>query len=152
METPAYSDFFKALKPNILTLAPGWSSGYGMFTKGEAPLVISYTTSAAYHVEYENTDRYEALIFNDGHISQIEYAGLLKNAPNKENAKKFLDYLISDEAQKEIPLTQWMYPVNKNVSLPDSYKAAAPVPAKVLSIESVKSQKALESFLSVFGK
>ena len=29
------------LKPRILTTAPGWSEAYGLFTKGEAPMVFS---------------------------------------------------------------------------------------------------------------
>ncbi|MFI3256978.1 MAG: thiamine ABC transporter substrate-binding protein, partial [Spirochaetales bacterium] len=73
-----YLDFWRRLKPSILTIAPGWDSGYALFTAGEAPLVLSYTTSPAYHVEYDNTDRYEALVFPEGHIMQIEGAGLVK--------------------------------------------------------------------------
>ena len=56
-----YLDYWKRLKPNILTMAPGWDTGYGLFTSGEAPLVISYTTSPAYHVEYEDTLRYKEI-------------------------------------------------------------------------------------------
>ena len=119
-----YIDFWKNLKPSILTMAPGWDTGYGLFTKGEAPLVISYTTSPAYHVEYDKTDRYQALIFEEGHVMQIEGAGITKNAPNTKGAQAFMDFLISEEAQNVLPLTQWMYPVNKNAVLPESYKAA----------------------------
>ena len=42
-----------------------------------------------------------------------------------------MDFLISDEAQNLIPLTQWMFPANKNVELPASYEAAAPVPKTI---------------------
>ncbi|TIR56990.1 MAG: thiamine ABC transporter substrate-binding protein, partial [Mesorhizobium sp.] len=31
------------LKPKVLTVTPGWSEAYGLFTKGEAPMVLSYT-------------------------------------------------------------------------------------------------------------
>ena len=54
------ADYMKRLEPSILTMAPGWSVGYGMFTDGEAPLVISYTTSPAYHIEYGEGDQYKA--------------------------------------------------------------------------------------------
>ena len=37
------------LKDRVLTVTPGWSEAYGLFTKGEAPMVLSYTTSPAYH-------------------------------------------------------------------------------------------------------
>ena len=125
------TSFFKKIYPSILTVAPGWSIGYGMFTDGEAPICFSYTTSPAYHVEYGEGDRFQALIFTDGHVMQVEGAGIVNGAPNLEGAKKFIDFLISDEAQNLIPLTQWMFPANKNVELPDSYTAAAPVPKTI---------------------
>ena len=54
---------------------------------------------------------------------QVEGAGIIKGAKNLSGAKKFIDFLVSEEAQKEIPLTQWMYPANKTVSLPESYSS-----------------------------
>ncbi len=51
------------LKPRILTTSPGWSEAYGLFTKGEAPMVFSYVTSPAYHMTAENTERYQAAAF-----------------------------------------------------------------------------------------
>ncbi len=114
-------DYMKRLQPSILTMAPSWSVGYGMFSNGEAPLVISYTTSPAYQVEYNEGDNFKALTFNDGHVMQVEGAGILKNCKNLEGAKKFIEFLISEEAQKIIPVTQWMYPANAQVVLPESY-------------------------------
>lgn len=116
-----FDDYMKRLEPSVLTLAPGWSVGYGMFTKGEAPLVISYETSPAYHIEYNEGDQFKALKFTDKPVMQIEGAGIVKGAKNLEGAKKFIDFLISDEAQNLIPLTQWMIPANKNVVLPKCY-------------------------------
>ncbi|GMO50528.1 MAG: thiamine ABC transporter substrate binding subunit [Termitinemataceae bacterium] len=119
---PAYLDYWSRLKPSILTIAEGWSSGYGLFTKGEAPLVLSYTTSPAYHIEYEQTERYRAAVFEGGHPIQIELAGLLKNAPNKEAAKTFLDFMLMEDFQETIPLGNWMYPVIE-CKLPPSFTA-----------------------------
>ncbi|MCR5436948.1 MAG: thiamine ABC transporter substrate-binding protein [Treponema sp.] len=114
-------DYMNRLNPNILTTAPSWSVGYGMFTEGEAPLVISYTTSEPYHVEYDKTDRYKALAFDEGHLMQVEGAAVLNKAKNKEGAKKLVEFLVSEDAQKLIAQTQWMFPSNKNIKLPQSY-------------------------------
>jgi thiamine transport system substrate-binding protein len=84
-------------------------------------LVLSYTTSPGYHLEYEETERYKAALFTDGHILQIEAAGLLGAAKNKDNAKLFLDFMISPDFQSIIPLTNWMYPVI-DIPLPDSFR------------------------------
>jgi thiamine transport system substrate-binding protein len=118
---PGWRDYWRRLQPSILTVAEGWSSAYGLFTRGEAPLVLSYTTSPGYHLEYEDTERYRAAIFTDGHAIQIEAAGLLGAAKNRENAKKFLDFMISPDFQSLIPLTNWMYPVIA-IPLPDSFR------------------------------
>jgi thiamine transport system substrate-binding protein len=116
-----WQDYWRRLQPSILTIAEGWSSAYGLFTSGEAPMVLSYTTSPGYHLEYEETERYKAAIFSDGHPLQIEAAGLLGAAKNKENAKIFLDFMLSPDFQSIIPLTNWMYPVI-DIPLPDSFR------------------------------
>lgn len=146
-----YEAYWKELKASILTMAPGWDSGYGLFTSGEAPLVISYTTSPAYHLEYENTDRYQALIFDEGHAIQVEGAALLKGAPNTQGGKAFLDFLISKEAQDILPLTQWMYPANKEITLPKSF-GIAPFATKNLLIDSETALRVSKRVIEVLGE
>jgi thiamine transport system substrate-binding protein len=113
--------YWRRLAPSILTIAEGWDTGYGLFTAGEAPLVLSYTTSPGYHLEYEGEERYKAALFEEGHPLQVEMAGLLANGKNKEGAKKFLDFLLSEGFQELIPLTNWMYPVI-DIPLPESFR------------------------------
>ena len=48
------------------------------------------------------------------HIN-ISGAGILKNAPNKENAEKFLEFLLSDEVQSHIVNNTYEYSVLKTV-------------------------------------
>ena len=126
----SWRDYWKRLAPSILTVADGWDTGYGMFTSGEAPLVLSYTTSPAYHLEYEQTERFKAAVFPQGHVAQIEGAGLLAASRRPENGKRFLDFMLGETFQKIIPVTNWMYPVT-DIPLPASY-SAAPKPAKTL--------------------
>lgn len=129
----SYLDFWKKLKPSIMLMSPGWSAGYGLFTAGEAPLALSYSSSEAYHVLYDKTERYKALVFDEGHIMQVEGLGLLKNAPHKKAAKAFINFMLSETAQRVLPETQWMYPVALDAPLPASYQNIA-VPKKVLQI------------------
>lgn len=125
-----WKDYWKRLEPSILTIADGWDSGYGMFTKGEAPLVLSYNTSPAYHLEYEETERFQALIFEEGHVDQIEFAGILASSKRVELAQSFMDFMLSDGFQAVIPLTNWMYPVVET-ELPASFRLA-PTPTRIL--------------------
>ena len=120
-----YLEFWEQLKPSILTVTKGWDTAYGMFTSGEAPIVLSYATSPAYHVEVENSTRYLAARMEEGFYRQIEGMGIVKGAKHQELAKKFIDFILTKEFQKEIPLTQWVFPVNPSVKLPKSFDYAA---------------------------
>jgi thiamine transport system substrate-binding protein len=100
------------LKPRILTVSKGWSEAYGLFTQGEAPMVLSYTTSPAYHIIAEKTDKYAAAPFAEGHYMQVEVAGRIAGSPESDLAEKFLAFMISPGFQDQIPTTNWMYPVS----------------------------------------
>jgi thiamine transport system substrate-binding protein len=101
------------LKRRVLTVTPGWSEAYGLFTKGEAQMVLSYTTSPAYHVIAENTQRYQAASFAEGHYLQIEVAGMTANGAKNPLAQKFLAFMVTPAFQDVIPETNWMFPAAK---------------------------------------
>ncbi|PIE97714.1 MAG: thiamine ABC transporter substrate-binding protein [Treponema sp.] len=139
-----YLNYWKKLDNSVLTITPGWSSGYNLFTAGEAPLVSSYTTSMAYHVKYDKTERYQALIFPEGHIRQIEGLGLVKNARNPKGAKAFIEFMLTKEVQQLLTETQWMYPVALKGNLPASFNKVK-VPGKVLKINDNPEEVLAES-------
>jgi thiamine transport system substrate-binding protein len=120
------SAFWERFRGQWLTLTPGWDEAYGLFLKGEAPLVWSYSTSQAYHREHGDSDkRYQAVVFAEGQPVQIEGAALVKGAFKTEEEKKlawaFLDFLISREAQELVPRKNWMLPVLKGTTVPESF-------------------------------
>jgi iron(III) transport system substrate-binding protein len=45
----------------------------------------------------------------------ISGIGITKHAPNKENAQKFIEFLLSEEAQELYAKSNYEYPVNQNV-------------------------------------
>jgi thiamine transport system substrate-binding protein len=141
-----YQDFWKKLKNNILTVTPGWDTAYAIFKKGEAPMVVSYTTSPAYHIINENSDRYRAAIFPNGHYIQIEVAGIVKYSKKKDLARAFMDYMLSPQFQKEIPTKNYMYPVNSNVELPKAFKEL-PKPEKILLFPQSELTKHLPTWI-----
>lgn len=133
------------LKDRVLTVTPGWSESYGLFTKGEVPMVLSYTTSPAYHMVAEHSERYQAASFEEGHYIQIEVAGLLKNAPEKELGKTFLSFILTPGFQDAIPENNWMMPVTATSQpLPDAFnKLVQPTKTFLMSPEEVaKNRKA----------
>ncbi len=131
------------LSKRVLTVTPGWSEAYGMFTKGEAPLVLSYTTSPAYHMVAENTDRYRAAAFAEGHYMQIEVAGILKSSRNKQLARKFLAFMTGPGFQDHIPTNNWMWPAGKTSDvLPDAFdKLVKPAKSLLLPADEVNANR-----------
>lgn len=107
------AEAWKKLKPHILTVTPGWSEAYGLFTKGEAEMVLSYSTSPAYHMIAEGTDRYKAALFEEGHYLQIEVAGITKKGASNPLAKQFLQFMTSPAFQDIIPENNWMLPAGR---------------------------------------
>ncbi|TVR66722.1 MAG: thiamine ABC transporter substrate-binding protein [Spirochaetaceae bacterium] len=122
-----YLEFWRRLRPNVLTVTGGWSDGYGLYTQGEAPIVVSYETSPAFHRHYEETDRYGAILPDGGAYLQIEIAGIVRGAENRLNAERLIDYILSREFQELIALSQIMYPVHPDVELPEAFKSGPTV-------------------------
>ena len=112
---------WKQLAQNTVTVTKGWSEAYSMFLKGESDYVLSYTTSPAYHIVAEEKTQYKAAKFSEGHTSQIELAAVLKSSKNQELSKKFVGFLLSEEAQKILPVTNWMLPVRAGIELPEAF-------------------------------
>ncbi|WEX09707.1 thiamine ABC transporter substrate binding subunit [Chelativorans sp. AA-79] len=101
------------LQDNVLTVTPGWSESYGLFTSGEVPMVFSYTTSPAYHRIAEGTDRYKAAAFSEGHYLQIEVAARTVKAGDNPLAGAFLSFMTGPGFQDAIPERNWMFPAGR---------------------------------------
>lgn len=142
--------WWKTMTENALTTASGWSSGYGLFTEGEAPIVISYTTSPVYHVMWEDTTRYQALLFTDGHEATIEAVGIVKGTKHRSEAEAFIDFLLTN-AQVDLANANSMYPVNSEITLPAAYDYA-PVPEKIYTGSSEKASELLKLWTDAIVK
>ncbi|MEC7762660.1 MAG: thiamine ABC transporter substrate binding subunit [Pseudomonadota bacterium] len=102
--------YWERLNDRIVTVTKGWSEAYGMFVEGEADMVLSYTTSPAYHLIAEDDDTKASAAFDEGHYMQIEIAGKVASTDQGELADMFLDFMLTDGFQSAIPTTNWMYP------------------------------------------
>lgn len=127
-------EIWAGLADNIVTVTKGWSAAYGLFLDGEADMVLSYTTSPAFHLIVEGDASKAAALFNEGHYLQIEVAGKLAASDQPELADKFLNFMVSEAFQSVIPTTNWMYPaVMPPGGLPDGFETLIQ-PTKALLI------------------
>lgn len=104
------ADAWGKLSARVLTVTPGWSEAYGLFTSGEAPMVLSYTTSPAYHEIAEGSSRYRAASFEEGHYLQVEVAGATARGADNPLTRQFLEFMTTPAFQDAIPETNWMFP------------------------------------------
>lgn len=156
----AYGDqapeIWEGLADNIVTVTKGWSEAYGLFLDGEADMVLSYTTSPAYHLIAENDASKSAQPMQEGHYMQIEVAGKLATTDVPELADQFMAFMVSDAFQSIIPTTNWMYPaVTPKTGLPDGFDTLI-TPEKALIADPEKAPElrdaALAEWLSALSK
>lgn len=128
-------EYWKKLAPHILTITKGWSESYGLFLKGEADMVLSYTTSPAYHIIDENRTNFKSAQFKEGHYGEIEVAAMLKSSKHKDLAKEFLRFLHSETFAEIIPTANWAYPVIKTKQgLPKAFETLTQ-PSKMILLD-----------------
>ncbi len=150
------ADAWASLSRRVLTVTPGWSEAYGLFTNGEAPMVLSYTTSPAYHQIAEGKDRYKAAAFSEGHYMQIEVAARTKRGAANPLAARFLAFMVSPAFQDIVPETNWMLPAAKTSAPLNPVFDALVKPQKSLLYspdEVAANRKAwVDEWLTVMGK
>ncbi|SON50632.1 thiamin transporter subunit; periplasmic-binding component of ABC superfamily [Vibrio tapetis subsp. tapetis] len=139
------SDAWQQLAKKTVTVTKGWSEAYNMFLKGESDMVLSYTTSPAYHIIAEQDEKYAAASFSEGHYTQVEVAAKVKASKNPELSEQFMQFILSSEFQSAMPTGNWMYPAT-DVELPKGYDALS-VPSKALSFSSEEIAKQRRSWV-----
>ncbi|MDO5620225.1 MAG: thiamine ABC transporter substrate binding subunit [Paracoccus sp. (in: a-proteobacteria)] len=144
------------LAPNVLTLTKGWSESYGMFTSGEVDMVLSFTTSPAYHIAAENDLTKHAAIFPEGHYLYVELAGRMASSQQPELADAFMAYMLSHDFQAMIPEANWSYPSKlADADLPQVFKDL-PRPEKTLWFSEAEAEALrrpmLDEWLTSFAR
>ncbi len=137
-----YLKFWKQLRANKVLVANGWNDAYyGHFTsasKGDRPIVVSYASSPAAVVHYSKEPLdiapTAAVVGNSSAFRQIEFVGILKGTKKQALARKLVDFMLSRSFQEDIPLQMFVFPVNKEATLPpvfEKYAVVADTPAVV---------------------
>jgi len=124
-----WTDWWDAVEGNI-DIEEGWSEAWSAWsTDPTKHLMVSYGTDPAYSANSLGTEPDTAIApfyYQDQHWAwmQVEGAGLVKNGPNPDLGKAFIDYCLNETVQTEIALNQWMFPVRTDLPLPSVYDYA----------------------------
>jgi len=116
-----FRHFWNSIQKNIKTMPVSWADGYARFKKGDAPMIIGYTTFPAWCIQYENTEHIKCVVPQEGSYTLYSAAGIVRDTPQEELAEKFVDYLLSPQIQGIIPYTLSIYPLDKSIYTPNSF-------------------------------
>jgi len=124
-----WTDWWEAVEGNI-DIEEGWTEAWSAWSSDQTKhLLVSYGTDPAYSAHYLGSEPDTAIApfyYQDKHWAwmQVEGVGLVKNGPNPEIGKAFIDYCLNVTVQSEIPLNQWMFPVRTDLTLPSVFDYA----------------------------
>jgi thiamine transport system substrate-binding protein len=155
-----YLDFWRALRANDLLVTDGWSEAYfshftvGSAGEGDRPLVVSYSTSPAADVFYSEGAKTQP---DSGNISpagetfrQIEFAGVLKGTQQPELARQFIDFMLGQAFQEDLPLQMFVYPANRAAAIPELFTQFAATPTQPASLDSAAIETNRERWIEAW--
>ncbi|SFJ69946.1 thiamine ABC transporter substrate-binding protein [Jannaschia pohangensis] len=143
-------DAWAALAPKIVTVTRGWSEAYGMFTDGEVDMVLSYTTSPAYHIIAEEDETKKAALFDEGHYVMVETAGQIATTDQPELAQAFLDFILTEPFQSIIPTGNWSLPAKLDpAKMPAGFEKVA-LPETALIYGSAEAEALRDTVVAEF--
>jgi thiamine transport system substrate-binding protein len=94
--------------------------------------VVSYGSSPPFEVLFAEEpleDAPTAAVTSPGScFRQIEFVGILRGTPNRELAEKWVDFMLSPVFQEDIPLNMYVFPVNSDVVLEDTFQKYLEIP------------------------
>ncbi|MGD2176891.1 MAG: thiamine ABC transporter substrate-binding protein [Anaerolineae bacterium] len=141
----AWLDYWADLRDNGVLVTEGWSAAYyeqftyGSGGSGDRPIVVSYASSPPVEVHFSDEPFEEAptgVVVGDGScFRQIEFVGVLRGAQNSDMARAWIDFMLSETFQEDIPLHMFVFPANENADLPEVFAEFAIIPDNPVSVE-----------------
>ena len=139
----SFTDYWQSLKDNGVVVVDGWETAYytnfsASSGKGPQPMVVSYGSSPAAEVifaEKKPDDAPTASILGpDTCFRQIEFVGILKGTQRRALAEKFVDFMLGEQFQEDVPLQMFVYPVNSGAALPEAFTKYAQAPEQTATL------------------
>lgn len=118
-----WQQYWKQLRDNGVRVDNGWEDAYNTdFTVngGKFPIVVSYASSPPADVVYADPPKSKPSIGTvlTSCFRQVEFVGVLRNAKHPDLAREWVDFMLSDRFQRDVPLQMYVYPVRQGTPLP----------------------------------
>jgi thiamine transport system substrate-binding protein len=134
---PGYLDYWADLTANDVLVVNDWETAYytefsGSSGKGPRPMVVSYGSSPPFEVIYAETpleDAPTAAVVGAGScFRQVEFVGILQGTADRDLAEAWVDYMLGTRFQADLPLQMFVFPVNPNTALDETFEKYLAVP------------------------
>ena len=134
-----YINYWRGLRQNGLQVVDGWETAYytnfsGSSGKGPQPLVVSYSTSPAAEVMFAQTPIPDSPIGSilgpDACFRQVEFVGILKGTKQQALARQWVDFMLGQQFQADMPGQMFVFPTLSNVALPADFSRYAQGPSQ----------------------
>ncbi|MFM7898329.1 MAG: thiamine ABC transporter substrate binding subunit [Actinomycetota bacterium] len=135
-----WQQWWQSMRDNGVLVVESWSDAYyGHFTAasdGERPIVVSYATSPPAEVIFADPRPSQAptSVAALTCFRQYEFAGILRGSAHEKEARLLIDFLVSKAFQEDLPLTQFVWPINNTAQVPQEFTEFALRPDNPLFI------------------
>ena len=141
-----YRDYWADLRANDVLVTDGWEDAYyGQFSaagEGDRPIVVSYASSPPAEVVFADPPIEEpptaAVTAPNTCFRQIEFVGILKGTEHQELAEAFIDFMLSEQFQEDIPLNMFVFPANSEAALPEVFTQWTSVPEAPVMVDAAE--------------
>lgn len=154
-------DWWEDMADNDAIFTSGWTEayethytgGYGIWNDGhigDAWLTVSYCHSPGVEAFYGGNSTISAAVLIDyASFSQVEYAASVNGGGSKNAVNAFIEYLLSDGINTNMPENNLMYSVLEGKDLPETsgYRHHSPVPSQPSTIEMDRIGEEMDSWL-----
>ncbi len=136
-----WQTYWRGLRANGVLVVDGWEEAYnvrfsGSSGRGPRPIVVSYASSPPAEVLFRDPRPKEAptAVVERTCFRQVEFAGVLRGAKNEDGARALIDFMLSKRFQEDIPLSMFVFPVNREAELPPEFVEHTVVPESPLKL------------------
>lgn len=159
--TMSAMEWWSAMADNDAIFTTGWteayevhySGGYGVWEAGyigDAWLTVSYCHSPGVEAFYGgNYTISQAIDIDRASFHQVEYAAKVNGGGSSDAVDAFIEFLLSDEINKNMPENNYMYSVLEGEDLPveNGYRHHSPVPSNPAEISTERIDEEMEDWL-----
>lgn len=151
-----WSQWWATMRENGVLVVDSWNDAYyGHFTAssdGDRPIVVSYATSPPAEVIFADPRPSEAptAVAALTCFRQYEFVGILRGTKDESAARRLVDFLVSRRFQEDLPLTQFVWPINRTANVPQEFLDYSLRPENPLSIDPTTIARRRAEWLDTF--